>query len=619
MKTPARITLVLFGIAVAILVVLVGGMLAFQITYSGRALPGVRVKGVDVSGMLPEEIFRVAQAQSTYFRSPALMLHLPEKVVTLRPGDFGTGLDPAATTQRALDVGREADLLVRLGRQLHTWLGGGQNVEPVIVTDEIQARTVISQLAAEVERAPRNAAVTFDSARGGVVETPAQTGILLDAVTTYALIDAAVKGYRGVELNLPLTTVPPVITSAAKAADAARKLYSQDLVVLLPKWDDNDKPLPAVEAFRIRSADLAMFVGIEQQPVAATGEVELLTTMRRDKLAPMLQKMASAVSHDVQDARFALNESTGELSPILAAQAGRTLNITKTLDAIETALTANPLQGDNQPVTLVVDTAQPAINTNATAAQLGITGLITQATTYFRGSSAARMTNVRVAASRFDGVVVAPHETFSFDKYLGDVSTKDGFEEGLVIIGDRTIKGVGGGVCQVSTTAYQAALRAGFPIVERYPHGYRVGYYERGMGPGFDATVFSPVVDMQFVNDTDAYLLIQTVFNQSAATLTFKYYGTSDGRQVEFTEPVIKEVTPHGPDIYEKATDGSVAPGKVIKVDYAVDGAKIVAGRTVTRNGEVLIDETIVSKYVPWQNVFRFGEGFVPPDGAIVR
>jgi len=435
---------------------------------------------------------------------------------------------------------------------------------------------------------------------------------VLDVATSFALIQTAISAGKSVDLTLPVNAVTPDITSAAKAAEAARALFSQDVVIMLPKWDDADKPLPAVEAFRIRSADLPMFVGITQQVV--NGEVQLKTVMHPEKIAAMLEKLAPAVQRDVQDARFTFDESAGELQSILPSQAGRTLNVSGTLDAIAAAL-----NGAQRQVGLVVDTVQPVVSSDATAAKLGITHLITQATTYFKGSSAARMTNVKVAASRFNGVVVAPHETFSFDKYLGDVSTKDGFEEGLVIVGDRTIKGVGGGVCQVSTTAYQAALRAGFPIVERYPHGYRVGYYEVGMGPGFDATVFSPEVDLKFVNDTDAYMLIQTFFNQAAATLTFKYYGTPDNRVVTFTAPVITEKIAPGPDIYEKATDGSVAAGKVIKVDYAVTGAKIVAGRTVTRDGEVLIDEKLVSKYVPWQNVFRFGEGFTPPAGAIVR
>ncbi|HEY3291574.1 MAG TPA: peptidoglycan binding domain-containing protein, partial [Anaerolineae bacterium] len=435
MKSPVRINrlplFVSIGIVTLILVVVIGGIVAFQISYSGRALPGVKVQGTDVSGMQPEEIFRVAQAKAAYFRTPALTLHLLDKTVSMRPADFGAGLDPAATTQKALDVGRGGDLFTRLQDQLHIWWGS-VDVAPVVLVDDARANAVVSRLSSEVQRAPRNASVAYDTTRGGVIETPAQSGSELDTSASFALIQTAISAGKTVDLRLPINILAPQITSAGVAAEAARALFSQDLVVMLPRWDADDKPLAAEEAFRIKGADLGLFVNIEQQVV--NGEVKLNTTMRRDKIAPMLEKLAPAVQRDVQDARFTFDAANVTLENTLPSQAGRTLNVDKTLDAIEAAL-----KGNTRQVALVIDVVQPAINTDATAAKLGITRLITQATTYFKGSSAARMVNVKVAASRFNGVIVAPHETFSFDKYLGDVSTKDGFEEGLVIVGDRTI------------------------------------------------------------------------------------------------------------------------------------------------------------------------------------
>ena len=108
-------------------------------------------------------------------------------------------------------------------------------------------------------------------------------------------------------------------------------------------------------------------------------------------------------------------------------------------------------------------------------------------------------------------------------------------------------------------------------------------------------------------------------FDQARATLTFKFYGTPDDRQVKFTQPVIKDIVPHPPDIYEADPDKQIAAGKAVQVDWAVDGATITVQRTVTRGGETLINEKIVSKYVPWQSVYRYGPGFTPPAGAIVR
>ena len=614
MRSPARKSSSLPAFLIALFVVLVigglvGGVVAFEVTYTGRAFPGVHLQGVDLSGMSPEEIFQVAQEKSAFFRTPALTLNVAGHVVSLRPADFGAGLDPAATTQRALDVGRGADLFTNLSQQLDAWWNGTQ-VAPVVLMDEDAVRGTLKRLASEVQSDPKDASFLFEN--GTVQEVAAQNGMALNVDTSFVLVQAAIMGGKSATLNLPMNNLTPKIASAAPAVEAAKRIVSQDLVIMVPKWDANDAPIAGEEAFRIRGTDLGQFVTVTEQ--VQGNQISLTTVLNREAVRPMIEKLAPAVERAVQNARFTFDDASAALVNIAPSTAGRSLNVDATLDAIAAALNS-----DQRNVSLVVNTVEPTVTTSATAQQLGITGLITEATTYFKGSTSARLTNVKVAAARFHGILVAPHATFSFNQYLGDVSTNDGFEEGLVIVGNRTIKGVGGGVCQVSTTAYQAALRAGFPIVERYPHGYRVSYYERGMGPGFDATVFSPYVDLKFVNDSDTYLLIETYFSQSAATLTFKFYGTSDGRQVAFTTPVISDVVAHGPDIYEADPDNQVAAGKVVKVDYAVDGAKIISHRTVTRNGQVLIDEDLVSKYVPWQAVYRYGPGFTPPEGAEVR
>ena len=614
MRSPARKSSSLLAFLVALFVVLVigglvGGVVAFEVTYTGRAFPGVHLQGVDLSGMSPEEIFQVAQQKSAFFRTPALTLNVAGHVVSLRPADFGAGLDPAATTQRALDVGRGADLFTNLSHQLDAWWNGTQ-VAPVVLMDDDAVRATLKRLASEVQRDPKDASFLFEN--GTVQEVAAESGTALNVDTSFVLVQAAILGGKSATLNLPMNNLTPKIASAAPAVEAAKRIVSQDLVIMVPKWDAKDAPIAGEEAFRIRGADLGQFVTVTQQ--VQGNQISLTTVLNRETVRPMIEKLAPAVEREVQNARFTFDDASAALVNIGPSTAGRSLNVDATLDAIAAALNS-----DQRNVSLVVNTVEPTVTTSSTAQQLGITGLITEATTYFKGSSSARLTNVKVAAARFHGILVAPHATFSFNQYLGDVSTDDGFEEGLVIVGTRTIKGVGGGVCQVSTTAYQAALRAGFPIAERYPHGYRVSYYERGMGPGFDATVFSPYVDLKFVNDSDSYLLIETYFSQSAATLTFKFYGTSDGRQVAFTTPVISDVVTHGPDIYEADPDNEVAAGKAVKVDYAVDGARIISHRTVTRNGEVLIDEDLVSKYVPWQAVYRYGPGFTPPEGAEVR
>src|SRR5690606_22709877 len=135
---------------------------------------------------------------------------------------------------------------------------------------------------------------------------------------------------------------------------------------------------------------------------------------------------------------------------------------------------------------------------DAKAADLGLRELVVEATTYFYGSSPERIQNIVTAAERFHGLLVPPGAVFSMVDNIGDISLDSGFAEALIIFGGRTIQGVGGGVCQVSTTLFRAAFFGGFPIIERWAHAYRVSYYEYNAAVqrdprmvGLDATVYA--------------------------------------------------------------------------------------------------------------------------------
>lgn len=598
----------LLAIPVVGTVCVLGVLTHHHVNYHNRAFPGVHLQGIDLSGMRPEEIFAVAQLQAEYYRLPAITLRADDRRFVFRPADFGVGLDPAATAQAALRVGREGDLPTQVRQRIEAWWRG-VDVSPVVRMDESEATHIIRLIADQTDRAPVDARIAYEG--GTAREIPSQAGRALDQASTLNLVRAAIAANRPVDIPLPFKLLPPRVASVAGAAEEIARIISSDLVVMAPRWDESDQPLPPIEAFRIRRSDLLDFVQVE---VAEDDPANITVRMRRDKLRGLIAPLAAAMQRKPQNARFTFDPKTGTLTNIAPSRDARALDVEASLDALEAAA-----RRDDHTATLVVNITPAPIPTTATAQQLGITQLITQATTYFKGSSAARLANVRVAAARFHGVVVPPGGLFSFNEHLGDVSEKEGFQEGLIIVGNRTVKGVGGGVCQVSTTAYQAALRAGFPIKERYPHGYRVSYYERGMGPGFDASVFSPYADFKFVNDTNAHLLIETVYDPVRVTLTFKFYGTPDGRTVTISPSTITDIVPHGPDIYERDTDNEVPPGKAKQVDYAVDGATIYFTRQVVRNGETLINERVVSKYVPWQAVYRYGEGFIPPKGAIIR
>jgi vancomycin resistance protein YoaR len=244
---------------------------------------------------------------------------------------------------------------------------------------------------------------------------------------------------------------------------------------------------------------------------------------------------------------------------------------------------------------LTVAVHKPTIDMND-AAKFGIKELVSQGVSNFKGSAPGRVQNVRTAAAQFDGIVIPPGEVFSFDDNLGQVVEANGYDDAYVIFEDRTVLGPGGGVCQVSTTAFRAAFWGGFPIVERWAHAYRVGFYEPPVG--LDATVFAPSVDFKFKNDSDAYLLIETIMDVKKNTLTFNFYGTKPNHTVEMEDPIEENVKKHGPAIY---TDDPTLPKGVTKqIDFAHDGEDVTIWRVIKVNGEVVKREKFFSRYEPW-------------------
>jgi vancomycin resistance protein YoaR len=236
---------------------------------------------------------------------------------------------------------------------------------------------------------------------------------------------------------------------------------------------------------------------------------------------------------------------------------------------------------------------------------LGIKELIGRGTSSFRHSSDIRNWNVQKGSEIINRILVAPGETFSFIKNLGDVSLDNGFKQAYVINKGKTVLDVGGGICQVSTTLFRAMLDAGLNITDRKGHAYRVSYYEEDSKPGFDATVFIPNPDLKFINDTGNYILIQSFYDGVKKTLAYEIYGTRDGRKVEISNYKQWDAAPAPPDVWND--DPTLPPGKIIKDESKVPGLKTSFDWKVTKNGEILHSKTYVTNYIPWAAVYRRG------------
>lgn len=366
-----------------------------------------------------------------------------------------------------------------------------------------------------------------------------------------------------------------------------------------------DSNLMANQAYSVgRSDNLISNVSLIIQSYMGSVTFDPSYRYDEDKLDKLLTPMAQKVYVAPIDALFTLTND--RVTAFRPSEDGQAANTDKAKQAFESYIPSlvKGQQAKNISIAVPLEPVKPKISTDE-ANKYGIRELLATGTSVYQGSIDSRIYNVALAASRVNGALVAPGETFSFDKTVGDVSKLTGYKEAYVISGGKTVLGDGGGVCQVSTTLFRAVLNAGLPIVERHAHAYRVHYYEEDGPPGIDATVYVPTVDFKFKNDTKNYILVQSVIDPDNLRLTFYLYGTKDGREVTLTQPVITSQTPAPETIYQD--DPTLPKGQLKQVDFAAAGANIYFTRTVKQNGKTIISERFDSNFRPWQAVFLRG------------
>ncbi|MEK7633349.1 MAG: VanW family protein [Patescibacteria group bacterium] len=237
--------------------------------------------------------------------------------------------------------------------------------------------------------------------------------------------------------------------------------------------------------------------------------------------------------------------------------------------------------------------------------EFGIEELIAEGKSDFTHSIPQRIHNLTLAASKFNGVLIPKGKKLSFNETVGDISSLTGYQPAYIIKEGKTVLGDGGGVCQVSTTLFRAALNAGLPIIERNAHAYRVGYYENDSQPGFDATVYAPTVDLKIRNDTQAYILIETDIDEENNLLYFRLYGKKDNRRVEISQATVYDVVPPLPPKYQD--DPILKKGVTKQVDFPAWGSKTIFTYKVFQGNKQVIDDKFFSNFRPWAAVYLVG------------
>ncbi len=599
----AQILTAAVGGVMLFLSIMIVWVLGYQLIYAGRIFPGVTVAGVDLSGLSPQDASLKLNQTLSYPISGKVLFQYGNKVWLASPAQLGMVFDASSSAQAAYRLGRSGGLFGALDGQIRA-RGSGYDVAPVILFDQRVAYQYLQGLSQQVNQPVVQASIHLNGT--DVAALPGQPGRTLNVSGTLLVLSAQLQTFRDGEVPLVVDEIQPTVADLSSQANLARQILSAPLQLVIPNAGPGDAG-PWVYDPQV----LANMIGA--QPVQNGNKVDVQLTLNQDALRQILTGIQPQVDRAASNPLFHFNEVSKQLVLLSPSVTGRSLDVDASVKAITDAL----MQGQHT-IPLVVHDAQPALTDTATAQQLGITQVISQQTTYFWGSSDARIQNITTAAARFDGVLVAPGETFSMGQTLGDVSLNNGFTEALIIYGGKTIKGVGGGVCQVSTTLFRTVFFGGFPVVERIPHAYRVSYYEETSSgsdnaqmAGLDATVYFPLVDFQFKNDSQYWILMETNIDLGSRSLTWTFYSTPDGRSVQWNTTGPQNIVP-APDA-SFVMNPDLKAGAMNQTDWAANGADVDVTRTVMKNGAVYFQDEFKTHYEAWQAVCEYAQGMPNP------
>ena len=569
--TGALVLIALLSVAVS---VLAGRILLHR----GETMPGVQVLGADLGGLEPAAAAREIRAVTARRLGRNLTFSVGSRERRIGANEL-FALDRSATTAVAFEAGRES--WGERGRALFSPLTQGPGVEPVLTTRPA-ARKRLADLLSGFVQPPVSARIVMRGIQPAVIPTREGKQPDLDALlATASRTVLAGERFSPLTVTFQPAAAPISDARAQLAADEARAMVATPVSLT---FDGRD--LGALEP-----SLLASLLRFREQGA------RLVPLFDEARLARVLDPRIAPWKRRAVNAQFAVN---GAAASVIPARPGLAFDVRGGLVAVTTAAHAR-----SDRIASLGLVAIPAELTTAEAEAYGIREQISSFTTEMGVSSSNRIHNVHLMADYIDGTVIPPGETFSFNRSVGPRTSERGFLEGQMIVGSLLLPSIGGGVCQTATTLFNNAFELGLPIVERHNHSFYISHYPMGR----DATVSWGGPDFVFMNDFRHALLIKTSYTDS--TLTFGFYGTSEGREVV-------------------SSTGSQANWREPKLTYALDpaapagsvrtergshqkGFDVTVFRKVLRDGKLLRQDSFTSGYVSVGDTQIYGPGRTIP------
>jgi vancomycin resistance protein YoaR len=484
--------------------------------YERRLYPGVHIAGLQVGGLFRSEAADLVQEKVTQSLNQGIILVYGEQSWTVTAAQAGLRYRIEQACDEAWALGRDS-----------WWERERLEWEPQDIPLEAEARAdhlsrVINQVATSVNRPAIAPTILWQDNHWEIA--PGQDGrhVLRDDLVDsliYVLTILA-NGERPPEGSFIVIDVPTITETATLSPEMTAQIQRQ--------LDRIGEPLTLHcegHSWTLEAADLASWTRVELLSPEGDASLEIDRLALRDHLSTL----APEIARPVERPRIEVN-SDGRVTAFQTGQPGLRLELGEAVEQVEQALRQRL---DGEAVTSVeLPTEVIPPGDDALMDELGVVEFVGEGTSTFVGSSSARSTNILIGGQELHGRLIAPGEVFSFNAAIDPVSWEKGYQMSPIIVGGGVVMGLGGGLCQVATTFYRAALYTGLEIVERHPHAWRVDWYEQDAPPGFDATIAIGGPDLKVRNNTGRYLLIQVDTRLDLGYQTFRFYGTSPGWNV---------------------------------------------------------------------------------------
>jgi vancomycin resistance protein YoaR len=579
--------LTIFFVVLVLAAFVVTPIAVYEFLYQNKIYSGVFVDGISIGGLTQEQATTQLNQHLDTLKQNGLVFNFTDKqykvdLTVISPSDpdlsyqiLDFPIDKMVSV--AYNYGRSMNLLVNLNEQLSAILS--QKKIPLDYSlDEAGLKSVLKQKFGEFEKPPQDARIVFGDNNEIKIE-PETNGYVID-------YDAAIlrlkNGINLVAINgIELKTIDSAASVTKSQAETLLPLVADILKIdkFTLKYDD--------KTWEVSNQEFKNWLQFKEE---SEGGISL--KFSDDLLGQKLQAITQEISIAPQDAKFTFAD--GKVTEFQPSRNGFTLDVAQT----EANINQDFLVDKKQEIDLIGKEAEPQIKT-ADVNTLGIKELIGVGVSDFSGSHVNRIKNIKNAVQHLNGLLIPPGE-FSIVDAIGDVTAATGYFPEFVIKGDRTIPEYGGGLCQIGTTVFRAALYSGLPITERRPHSYIVSYYKP---LGMDATIYGPHPDLRFINDTGNNILLQIKIE--GTKLSFEFWGTSDGRKVEITDPQLYNWTAIPAD--RLIENPALKPGVKNKLETGRRGADASFTRAIIKPDGTKTEETFRSHYVPWPNIYEIG------------